>query len=778
LSRSSRRKLRAAKRKANAVPLKAFRIGGAGKPAIIGQAETTDGKAKVRRFSMTAYTGVPMNLEGFFYPVIVDLKGVRPVTASRPIFRQHDPLRVVGHTDAVKVTAGGIEVAGVLSGVGEDTAEVTQTADNGFPWQASIGADPIRMEFLEAGATTQVNGREVAGPMYLSRETELGEISFVPLGADGNTSAKVAASAKGSRAMDFAAYCASMGLDAETMDETAKAAVQKCWQAAQADDSSTADSSPVDPKTEGAVKLDLKAAAAAAAEEGRKAARQAAANEAKRESGIRAAVKKQGVTEVEVEKDGKKVKVDLLAHALESDWSADTAELHALRAARPGPGTGGPHLHFPGELEINEQVIEAAILQAAGSQFRLEDDSFYKDEQNGRRRVPEYLQRKTQGELKARYTDKVQQTAHTRFKGRIGLHQVLTAMTRENGYTGPEKVDDGNFEEVLRANKWTIKADGSSTASLANVLANVLNKMMLQGYLYVEQAWRAVTGIRAVADFKPTKSINLFGDFIYKEVGPGGELANANIQDQAFANQAKQYGRILTLSRPTIINDDLSALTTTPMLMGRGAGLKLNDLIWTLWLDTNQKDDGASTAFWAATHTIANQSANGNYISGGSSALSSASLKSAKLTFDKQVDPKGFPLGVEAEYLLVPPDLDQTAWELMNSSAVVMAGLASTAAASLQPSSNRWVGKYTPVMSRYLSNTNYTGYSTTAWWLLANPAILAAIEAAFLNGQEAPTVTQAGPDFQFNIPGISIRGLFDVGVGMQNFRAGVKSAGA
>jgi hypothetical protein len=39
-----------------------------------------------------------------------------------------------------------------------------------------------------------VNGREVQGPLSISRETELGEISFVPLGADGDTSVTVTAS--------------------------------------------------------------------------------------------------------------------------------------------------------------------------------------------------------------------------------------------------------------------------------------------------------------------------------------------------------------------------------------------------------------------------------------------------------------------------------------------------------------------------------------------------------------------------------------------------------
>jgi hypothetical protein len=62
--------------------------------------------------------------------------------------------------------------------------------------------------------------------------------------------------------------------------------------------------------------------------------------------------------------------------------------------------------------------------------------------------------------------------------------------------------------------------------------------------------------------------------------------------------------------------------------------------------------------------------------------------------------------------------------------------------------------------------------------LLANPGLIPVIECCFLGGQETPQVTQAGPDYQFNILGISIRGVFDFGVTMQNFRGGVKSAGA
>jgi hypothetical protein len=106
-----------------------------------------------------------------------------------------------------------------------------------------------------------------------------------------------------------------------------------------------------------------------------------------------------------------------------------------------------------------------------------------------------------------------------------------------------------------------------------------------------------------VNDFKPTKSINLLGDVMYKAVGPTGELENASLGDQAFANQAEPYGRILTIPWTHIVNDDLGMLTGAPQKIGQGAGLALNDAIWTLWKNmaagTVNGDDG--NAFWRTT---------------------------------------------------------------------------------------------------------------------------------------------------------------------------------
>ena len=45
-----------------------------------------------------------------------------------------------------------------------------------------------------------MNGRTFEGPLYVARRTVLGEISFVDLGADGNTTATIAAQQQETRA--------------------------------------------------------------------------------------------------------------------------------------------------------------------------------------------------------------------------------------------------------------------------------------------------------------------------------------------------------------------------------------------------------------------------------------------------------------------------------------------------------------------------------------------------------------------------------------------------
>ena len=73
---------------------------------------------------------------------------------------------------------------------------LTLVADGFVPYLFAEGAYGTRLETIAdvpKGRTVSANGREFDGPIHVARRATLGEISFVDLGADGQTSASVAA---------------------------------------------------------------------------------------------------------------------------------------------------------------------------------------------------------------------------------------------------------------------------------------------------------------------------------------------------------------------------------------------------------------------------------------------------------------------------------------------------------------------------------------------------------------------------------------------------------
>lgn len=158
-----------------------------------GEAVEQQARGGLPSFAMTAYTGGAMRVSGWDAPVVVDLAGLQWTAKSRPILKDHSARMPVGHTTAIRVQDSQLVVEGVVSATSNVAREIVESSRNGFPWQASIGADAGGIEFASEGETVVANGREFAGPVYVSRRATLGEISFVALGADDETNARVAA---------------------------------------------------------------------------------------------------------------------------------------------------------------------------------------------------------------------------------------------------------------------------------------------------------------------------------------------------------------------------------------------------------------------------------------------------------------------------------------------------------------------------------------------------------------------------------------------------------
>ncbi len=618
--------------------------------------------APLPRFKMVAYSGGAMRVGGWRHPVVIDLAGLAVPSQARPIRFGHDPLSGVGHTDAIRVEAGQLIATGVISRDTPAAKEVVASSRNGFPWQASVGASVEEYEFIKDNQKATVNGQEITGPVNVVRKATLGEISFVDLGADGRTSASIAAR-------------------------------QHKEPSVMADESTTAPSVSTNATVAGTEQTPEQIRAAALAETARIDA----------------------IRKVCAAGGGKHSSIE--AQAIRDGWDATRTELEVLRASRPK----APAIHAP-DTSVTSEVLEAACFQSA----------------------------KLEGIEKVCSTQAIE-IAAKRFQGGLGLQELLFEAAIANGYTGRTFRDS---RRVLEAAFGRGIEAGMTTIDVGGILSNVANKFLLEGFFSVERVWRSICAVRNVSDFKTVTSYRLVGKDQYEQVAPGGELKQGTLGEETYTNKADTYGLMLSIDRRDIINDDLGAITTVPRKLGRGSGLKINDVFWTAFMN--------NAAFFSA--------GNKNFISGADTALGIDGLTKGEVAFMDLVDSDGKPTGVMPAILLVPTALSAMGTQLYKS-----VELRDTTANTKFPVANPHQGKFRIEVSRYLSNALYTGNSAKAWYLLADPSDLPVIEMAFLNGQEAPTVETSDADF--NMLGIRMRGYHDFGVNLQDPRGGVKSKG-
>lgn len=142
------------------------------------------GESKGPDFVIQAYTG--KTVDRWWGKLALSVDGIR-AKKKMPILRDHDRGKIVGFSTEFSKD-GVFTVSGNFSKKTSDAEAVRGLAEEGFPWQASIGVRPLKIVELKAGSDMMVNGRKLIGPAEVWMESEVSETSFVPLGADNNTS--------------------------------------------------------------------------------------------------------------------------------------------------------------------------------------------------------------------------------------------------------------------------------------------------------------------------------------------------------------------------------------------------------------------------------------------------------------------------------------------------------------------------------------------------------------------------------------------------------------
>ncbi|MBN2582003.1 MAG: Mu-like prophage major head subunit gpT family protein, partial [Planctomycetes bacterium] len=399
---------------------------------------------------------------------------------------------------------------------------------------------------------------------------------------------------------------------------------------------------------------------------------------------------------------------EIQARAIEEGWDETRCELEVLRASRPK----APAVLAYAPVVATGAVLEAALLDRMGMSG---------------------LGERALGPMAMEQADRL---------GATNMIDLCRAALQADGRDIP-----AGRMEMIRASL--------STMSLPTALGNVASKVLLDSYNETPASWRAFCAIRSVADFKTNTAIRPSFTGQIEPVAPGGELKHGSVAEAMMQYQIDTFGKMLSIDRRDIINDDLGVFQDAAASYGRMGMRKVSDLVYEVLL--------ANTGpFFSA--------GNGNYLDGADSALSIISLAQAIALMRTQRDDEGNDLDLRPATLLVTPELEPTARTLLESEYIQRA--------EDVPTGNSLRRAVNLEVEPRLSNTTKFGSdaSTKHWYLFTKPSAVPMI-VAFLNGMQTPTVEYFGLDQNVSRLAVSWRVYHDFGAALCDPRAAVRSKG-
>lgn len=293
------------------------------------------------------------------------------------------------------------------------------------------------------------------------------------------------------------------------------------------------------------------------------------------------------------------------------------------------------------------------------------------------------------------------------------------------------------------------------TSDFANLLSNVATRRLRAAYEQAGSTY-AIWASRApnAADFKSMDVVQLSGAPDLLQTNEHGEFTYGTLKDAGESYKVVTHGRIVSLTRQAIINDDLRGFDRLIRAFGDAAARLENRLVYSQLLSNPTMGDGV--ALFHASH--------GNLAGAGSVLNDISKLGAGRAAMRKQKGLQGEPLNLAPAFLIVPSDLEQIAYQFTSS--------------NYQPTSPGEVNEFRqggrtavePVVEPLLDSD-----SATAWYLAANSNQVDTVEYCYLDGAEGPVIeTKQG----FEVDGVAIKCRLDFGAKVIDHRGLRKATGA
>lgn len=289
----------------------------------------------------------------------------------------------------------------------------------------------------------------------------------------------------------------------------------------------------------------------------------------------------------------------------------------------------------------------------------------------------------------------------------------------------------------------------NSTSTFPAIMANLANKSVMVGFNEAETTYQIWAGKGSNRDFKEAARVALSEAGNLELVPEGGQFQQDFLGEASARTKVATYGKLFSLTRQAIINDDLGLFAKIATKYGSAAKRLVNKMVYAQLTGNVKMQD--NIALFDTKH--------GN-VAGTGEALSVKAIAKAITAMRRQKGITGdTTLNITPKYLVVPPELEMTAYQIVNSTAAVD-GVNSGVV-------NPYKGRFVVVADAELTDPD-------AWYLVADATQHDTIEVTYLNGVETPRLeTRQG----FDVDGIEYKVAFDCGVSALDFRGVFKNAG-
>jgi hypothetical protein len=252
------------------------------------------------------------------------------------------------------------------------------------------------------------------------------------------------------------------------------------------------------------------------------------------------------------------------------------------------------------------------------------------------------------------------------------------------------------------------------STTLSNMLGDSITRKMLAEYntTAYNKDWRKICNVVPIPDFRSNRRNRMGGYGNLPTIGQGNAYqALSSPSDEEATYSVSKRGGTEDITMEMIKNDDVGAVKRIPVKLATSAARTLYEFVFD-FIATNPNIYDSTALFTVGHGNLATTGIDLTNLN----ARRRAMLKQTELNSSKR-------LGIPAKYLIVPVDLDKTAYDLIS--------------APRNSDFDPIVPEYTRTLQMEMIVVYYW-VDTNNWYLAASANDIPGLEIGFLDGREEP----------------------------------------